>query len=346
MSIISTIGGLALDQTRLRLRLDDLGRQVTTGQRGDTHGALGREARPAIDLRGDITRREAYISAADTALGRMGATQSVLSRMETIASNIAAETQRGRTLGATAVQTLARSARSALEEVAALINARFGGEYLFAGSDLAQPPVPNAATIATGPLATAIAADVATLDPTNAAAILGSTAAVATAPATAPFNAHLEGPALTESRRALQVADGERIAWGVIPSQDESGQVAQAWGRELIRGLATLAALTPASVAQGAGYDALLAGVAQGLSGAVGGLAQERGALGTAEKRVEAARERHKDMLVAVRAQLGSLEEVDLAATTAALRQTQLRLEASYETTASIARLSLVALLR
>jgi flagellin-like hook-associated protein FlgL len=346
MSIISTIGTTAFDQARLRLRLDDLGRQVATGQRGQTHGVLGRDARAAIDLRGDIARREAYAGAADAALGRMSATQSVLSRLETIGSEIAAQTQRARTLGQNGVDALANTARAALEEVAALLNTRHGGEYLFGGSDLAQPPVPNAGTIATGPLAAQIAADVATLTPANAAAILAATAAAAIAPATLPFNAHLEGPALTEARRALQVADGERVAWGVIASQDQAGQVANAWGRELLRGLATLAAMTTATAAQGQGYDDLLAGVAQDLSGATRGLAQERGVLGAAEKRVAAARERHKDVTVTLRAQLGTIEEVDLAEASSRLKQVQLRLEASYETTSSLSRLSLAALLR
>jgi len=346
MSIISTIGSLAFDQTRLRLRLDELGRQVSTSQRGATHGVLGREAKTAIDLRGDVARREAYVTAANAALGRMGATQSVLARLEQIGNDIAGQAQRARTLGSTAVAPLADAARVALQEVAALLNAQYGGEYLLAGSDLAQAPVPNAASIATGPLATQIAADVATLTPANAAAVLAATATAAMAAATTPFNTHLEGAALTETRRAVQLADGDRVAWGVLANQDQSGQVANVWGRELLRGLATLAALTPGSAIQGQGYDDLLAGVAQGLDGAVGALAQERGALGAAEKRVTLGRERHKDVTVAIRAQIIGIEQVDLAEASASLKQVELRLQASYETTSSISRLSLAVLLR
>jgi flagellar hook-associated protein 3 FlgL len=345
MSTISTIGGMAFDQSRLRLRLDELGRQVSTGQRGATHGVLGAQARMAIDLRGDVARRDAYVVAADSALGRMGATQNVLSRLGEIGADVAAQAQRARTLGQSGVAALADVARAALQEVAALLNTQHGGEYLFAGTDLARAPVPNAAGIASGPLATQIAAEVATLTPANAAAVRAATAAAAVAPATAPFNAHLEGPALTEGRRALQVADGERVAWGVLASQDQGGQVANAWGRELLRGLATLAALTPTSAAQGQGYDDLLAGVAQDVSAAAGGVAEERGVLGAAEKRVTAARERHKDITVSLRTQLGAIEEVDLAEASSLLKQVQLRLEASYETTASVSRLSLAALL-
>jgi flagellin-like hook-associated protein FlgL len=346
MSTISTIAGMAPDQARLRARIDTLTRQISTGQIGQTHGDVAPQAQRAIDLRGDIARREAYIGAVNSALGRMGAAQSVLARIETIASEMAAEGLRARTLGAVGVEALARTARTALEEVAALMNTRHGGEYMFAGSNLALAPVPDAAGIATGPMATAITTAVAMLDPLNATTVLADTATAATAAATTPFNAWLEGAGLTEPRRALQLGDGERLAWGVLANQDHAGQSALSWGRELLRGLATLAALTPASAAQGAGYDTLVQQVTTGLGDATRGLAQERGVLGAAEKRVDTARERHKDLLVMIRAQLGTAEEVDIAATTSALRQAEMRLTASYEATAMVARLSLAALLR
>jgi flagellin-like hook-associated protein FlgL len=348
MSILSIIGGMVPDQTRLRERIGTLTRQVSTGEVGQTHGALGFEAQRAIDLRGDIARREAYLGATDTALGRMGSAQSVLGRLETLAQQTAAEAARARTLGAAAVEQLALSARIALEEAATLLNARHAGEYLFAGSNLALAPVPGAEGIATGPMAAGIAAAVATIDPdpANLGPLLATTAAVATNPASTPFNAWLEGAGLTDPRRAVVVADGERVAWGVLANQDQSGESAGAWGREMLRGLATLAALTPASAAQGAGYDALLREVGGGLRAAGDGIAAERSALGVREQRVMAVRERHADLLVALRTQLGQVEEVDVAEVTARLRQAELRLSASYETTGMISRLSLAALLR
>ncbi|MGG5817561.1 flagellin [Falsiroseomonas sp. HW251] len=344
MSTISTIGTSAFDQARLRIRLEELTRQVSTGQKGPTFGALGTEAKRGIDLRGDIARREAYLAAADAALGRMGAVQSVLSRLQDIAGSVAAEASRARTLGTTGVDALGQTARGALEEVAALLNTQSGGEYLFAGSDIASAPVPNAAAVATGPFAAAVATQVGSLTPLNAATVLANTAGIATV--TSPFNAFLEGAGLTEPRRALQAADGERIAWGVIPTQDSGGNVATSWARELMRGLATLAAVTTATALQGQGYDDLLAGVAQGLTDAARGAASEQGALGAAEKRLQDLQERHRDMLGVMRAQVISVEQVDLADASASLKALQLRLEASYETTSGVARLSLAALLR
>lgn len=348
MSILSIIGGMAPDQARLRQRIEVLTRQISTGEVGQVHGALGAEATRAIDLRGDIARRQAYMDAADTALARMGTAQGVLGRIETLARETAAEALRARTLGSTAVEPLARAARAALEEAAALMNARHGGAYLFAGSNLGLEPVPDPAGIATGPMATDIAAAVAALDPdpANLGVLLTATATAASDPATTPFNAWLEGPGLADPRRAVVAADGERVAWGVLANQDQSGDAAGAWGREVLRGLATLAALTPASAMQGAGYDALLREVGGALGDAAAAVTEERSVLGTREKRVETTRERHADLLVALRGQLGRIEEVDVAEATARLRQTELRLTASYEATGMVARLSLASLLR
>lgn len=348
MSILSIIGGMAPDQSRLRERIAVLTRQISTGEVGQTHGALGAEAKRAIDLRGDIARREAYLGAMDTALGRMGPTQAVLGRLETLAQQMSAEALRARTLGATAADQLARSARAALEEAATLLNARHKGEYLLAGSNLALAPVPGAEGIATSQMATDIAAAVAALDPdpANLGPLLTATATAVTDPATTPFNAWLEGPGLTDPRRALIVADGERVAWGVMANQDQAGNAAGAWGREILRGLATLAALTPASVAQGAGYDALLREVGGALGATGAAITQERSQLGAREQRVMAVRDRNADLLVVLRTQLGQVEEVDVAEVTTRLREAEMRLSASYQTTGMVARLSLAALLR
>jgi len=346
MSILGSVGAMAVDQAQLRARLDTLGRQVSTGHRAALHGELGVEARRALDLRGEITRRNAYAVAADRALGRGAVAQEVLGRLQSLTADLASEALRTRTLGAAGVSALARTARAGLEEAAALLNTRHSGEYLFSGSDIAGPPVPGAATIATGPLASAIAATVATLDPTNAATVLNASTTAASDPATTPFSTFLETDGTAEARRAVQAADGERVTLGVFANRDSADEVAASWGREMLRGMAILASLTTSQAAMGEGFQNLLQGVHTTLSGAARGLAAEQGVLGSAERRIEAAKERHRDTIVVLRAQLGQVEDVDLAEASSAMRQLQSRLEASYEATGMLSRLSLASLLR
>ncbi|MGK7863925.1 flagellin [Falsiroseomonas sp. E2-1-a4] len=346
MSIIGSIGNLAVDQAALRLRLDTASRQVSTGQKAQVFGDLRPEARRAIDLRGEVARREAYANAADRALARADATQTVLSRLQEIAATMGSEALRAKTMAATGAEGLARTASAALEEVAALLNTRHGGEYLFSGSDVNAPPVPDAETVRTGPMATAIAAAVATLDPANAAAVLADSVTAATGAATTPFSAFLEGPGTTEAQRAVQVADGERVQVGVFANRSQDGAVATSWGRELLRNLSVMAAATPAVAATDQGWADLMDGVVTAMGAAATSLANEQGMLGAAEQRIGAIRSAHKDTLVALRAQLGAVEEVDLAQAAAEMSQLKMRLEASYEVTSMLSRLSLTALLR
>jgi flagellin-like hook-associated protein FlgL len=346
MSTISLIGAMAADQSTLRTRMDVLSRQVSTGQRGAVHGDLGLDARRAIDLRAEIARRDSFTAASDRALARADAAQTVMSRLHDLAGSMSAEALRAKTLGAVSVESLASMARAALEEVAALLNTRHGNEYLFGGSDVTAPPVPDAVGIATGPMATAIATAVGTLDPANAATVLADTQAAATDPASTPFSAFLEGDGTTEARRALQIADGERVSIGVFANRDSTDEVTASWGRELMRGLAVLAAVTPATFEAGDGWQDLLDGTVDMLGGAASGLAAEQGRLGAAYSRIDQARERHADTLVALRTQLGRVAEVDLADVSAELAQVKERLEASYSLTDMVSRLSLVSLLR
>lgn len=345
MSTISMIGSMALEQASMRSRMDVISRQVSTGQRGAVHGDLGLDARRAIDLKVEIGKREAFAEAADRALARADAAQTVLGRLQELASNVSSEALRARTLGAVSVTSLADIARAAMEEAAALLNTRHGGEYLFGGSDVTNPPVPDAANITTGPMATAIAASVATLDATNAATVIADTQAIANDPATTPFSTFLEGDGATEARRALQVSDGERVAIGVFANRDSTDEVTASWGRELLRGLATLAAVSQAQFDTGEGWQDLLVGTTDALNGAVGGLSAEQGKLGAASARIDATRERHADMLVALRTQLGDVAEVDLAQVSAELAQVKERLEASYTVTTMVSRLSLASML-
>lgn len=346
MSTISMIGSMAVEQASMRMRIDAMSRQVSSQQRGAVHGDLGVDARRAIDLRGEIGKRETFTDAADRALARSDATQTVLSRLHELSTAVSAEALRAKTLGAVSVESLATIARSTMEEVAALLNTRHGGEYIFAGSDVTGPPVPDAANIATGPMATAIAAAVATLDDTNSATVLADTQTIANDAATTPFSAFLEGDGTTEARRALQVAEGERVAIGVFANRDSADEVTESWGREMLRSLAALAAVTQAQFDTGDGWQDLMDGAVAALNGAASGVAAEQGSLGAAAVRIGSVRDRHADMLVALRTQLGDVAEVDLEQISAELAQVRARLEASYTITTMVSRLSLVSMLR
>ncbi|MBY0339392.1 MAG: hypothetical protein K2X11_22455, partial [Acetobacteraceae bacterium] len=167
-----------------------------------------------------------------------------------------------------------------------------------------------------------------------------------------PFSAWLEDPAggAGEPRRSVPAGDGEAIPYGLFANRNagavSSGETTGSWARDLLRGLMSLAALTPAQQQAGGDFTRLVAGIRDGLLSAERALGEEAGVLGVAERRMELARTRHEAVTGALRAQLADIEEVDMAEALTRLQATRNALEASYRAIGSLANLTLTRFLR
>ena len=349
MSGIGPIGRMDAGAAALRAKLDVLTRQVSDGRKGPGYGDIAPEARRAVDLRADIARREAWAGTISRTLARTEVTQKALGRISDIATQFYAETIRMDGTSGARISAVAAQARAAMEEVANLLNERYAGEYIFGGTDSANPPVPDPRGIATGGMATVIAAAVAALGGGNAGAVAAATLAAAQsdAPGTTPFSDFLSDPGqgLTEPRRAVPAAEGERVAYGILANRNAAatseGQTTGSWARDILRGLATLAALDPSQAQLGADFTDLVATVRDGLRSAIDALGEERGALGAVEQRLETTARRHAEVSVALTGQLAAIEEVDMAETISRLQATRTQLEASYRAIALASGLTL-----
>jgi flagellin-like hook-associated protein FlgL len=338
MNGIGPIGRLDAGAAALRARLDVLTRQVSDGRRGPGYGDIAPEARRAIDLRADIARREAWQGTIDRTLARTEVTQRAMGRLSDIATQFYAEAIRLDGTSTARISAVAAQARAAMEEVANLLNERYAGEYIFGGTDSANPPVPDPRVIASSGMANDIAAAVAGLGGGNAASVIAATLAAAQSDAagTTPFSAFLSDPALglAEPRRSVPSAEGERVDYGILANRNAAatseGETTGSWARDILRGLATLAALDPAQAQLGADFTELVAAVRDGMRSAIDALGEERGALGAVEQRLEATSVRHAEVTVALTGQLAAIEEVDMAETISRLQATQTQLEASY----------------
>ena len=216
MSSVSLLGRLEADGAALRLRLETLTRQASTGRRTEAIGELAPQLPRALTLRGEIGRREAYGSAIGEALGRATTTGTVLQRLAAIAGEFAdgvAIKLDPNDTGSLAL--VAARARAAMVEVGQLLNSRSNGEYLFGGSDFANPPVPDPEGLPDSGMARQVAGAVATLGVGNAAAVAAATKAAAMddSAGVTPFSAFLSDPAggLAEPRRSVPAGDGPRL---------------------------------------------------------------------------------------------------------------------------------------
>lgn len=350
-----SISSLTAETARLRSRMEVLARQAASGQRAEALGDLAPEVPRTVALRADLGRREAYTGAMDQALGRAALTQSALSRLTDIAREFRTDVaMRASATDPNSLATLGGRARAALTEVAHLLNSQHAGEYVFGGSDTARPPIPDPNGLATGPMAQDIAMQMDALPLSGAATVATQTLtiAVSTTAGYSPFSAFLEDPlsGATEARRGVPAGDGEVIRFGIPANRNgdavSGGETTGGWARDLLRNLMSVAALNPAQLSAPAEFDAMVATIGRGFRSAESALAEEAGALGTVEARLETAQKRHAAVSAALRTQLAGIEEVDLADTLTRLQATRTTLEASYRAIGSLSELSLAKFLR
>lgn len=350
MTGISLTSRIDLNAIQLRDRISTLGEQLSSGRKGQTYAALATDAPKAIDLRSEIGRRETYQATIGQALSKTKVMQNVLDRLAAIADKFTAGT--ANLLGAAKpeeIQIQAGQAEAAMVEVAMLLNEQLNGEYLFAGTDTRNPPIPEPGKIATTGMGLAIKNAVASLNGTNVISVLASTKSLAASntAGTTPFSAFLSDPAtgLNEPRRNVIGNDDDRIAFGIKANSNgavkSEGETTDSWARDLLRGLASIAGLTKEKAQLGGDYATFVKNVRAGLQSAVDTLALERGALGVTENRLESVSTLHASVTTSLKIQLSNLEEVDMAKTISTFQATQTQLEASYRAISIAQQLSL-----
>jgi flagellin-like hook-associated protein FlgL len=162
-----------------------------------------------------------------------------------------------------------------------------------------------------------------------------------------PFSAFLSDPATgsSEPRRSVPAEDGTLVPYGILANRNaaasSSGETTGSWVRDLLRGLASMAALTPEQTASPQDFRDFVVVIRDGMKSAISALADEAGALGLTEARLEGMQKRHEAVQITLQAQLSDIQEVDMAEVLSRLQATRTVLEASY---AAIGRLGTLAL--
>lgn len=336
--------GLAgFNAARTRAEIASLGAQAGTGYLAPDFAGLGAGARQALDLSAAL--------AGDTALGQsltgvaslQLVAQTALSQIQGIASRFAATAT---TLITTpgAAGTVAAQAKDALAQLARLLDTQYGDTYVFAGQDSRTPPVPNPDQIGTSAFFTAIQGAVAGLATNGAAATAAQTLTIASPGGISPFAAGLEaagtqavadlGGGATLRLAPLATANADAVSTGTGTTSTGS------YTRDLLRGLASLAALTPAQGSD-SNFVPFVQDIVTGLRGAGVALGTDIGALGSRQGVVAARQDELSSSSTALKSQLGGLQDADLAQVSAQLSAAQTRLQASYQILASLKTLSL-----
>jgi flagellar hook-associated protein 3 FlgL len=134
---------------RTQARMSEAQLQQASGAVSTDYGGLGRSAGTLVSLEVSLARSKSQASAAEEAGSRVEVMYDAVGSMSELMSSFRTSLSSAISAGGDDDATLAATAQSLLEEFASLLNTRFEGRYLFAGSDTGTAPVDLSAYAAT-----------------------------------------------------------------------------------------------------------------------------------------------------------------------------------------------------
>ena len=294
----------------VRDQLEQAQEQVASGYVSNSYSGLGTQARTALSLAPVIAHQTAYGQNIDAAQGRLDVTQSSMTAISGIAAKFYASVNTYNPGDQTSVQSLAADAKSALQQIGDLLNAKSGDIYVFSGKDTSNPPVPNT-------------------DPdVMSAGLLSSSSGP-------PFSSTIGTSATT-----VQVGQGQTVQTGLIANANTLATSAPpttgSYMRDTLTALAKIAGLGTSTTGA-----ADVASARASLSSSISAMATETGSLGNIQSNLTTRQTQLTSLTTSLAKQLSSAQEVDLAGaiSRAALLKTQL--QASYQIIADSRSLSL-----
>lgn len=327
---------LIAESTSVHQQLDTLTQQVSTGLVSQTYAGLGSQAGISLDLNPQLTSLQNYQNNIDQATGSMQVTQTAMTQLQQIASTFAANIPALNGLNASQVDSVASQAKAALQQVADLLNTKDAGNYVFAGQDTANAPVPSGDAILSSGFYTQINAAVSALSANGASATAAATLTIASSNAsgTSPFSTYLSQPAASISAPVVQTGEGGAVHTGLLASANSavvsSGpSTTGSYMRDLMRALATLGSLSSSQI-NGPGFAGLVQDTGNSLKGVVTAMAVDTGVLGNTQSNLAATKAQLSNTATALSGQLSSVQDVDMAAALSKLTSTQIQLQASY----------------
>ena len=336
------LGQAIFASTQVKSQLDTLAAQVSTGYVSNSYAGLGAVAQTSLDLQPAIASLGAQQTTISAVEGRMTVAQGALTQITSIASTLNAALASVNGITPSQTDSVALQARSALQQIASLLDTTDGSVYVFAGTDTSNPPVPDPQNITSSSFFTQIGTAVAGLATNGATTTAATTLAVASSNAvgTTPFASTI-GPAPT-----IDLGAGAPVQVGLVANANTlavsgGSSTTGSYIRDIMRSLATLGNLS-SSQTTATGFAALVQDVGSSLSSAISAVSTEAGALGNNQAQLTAEQSSASAASAALTTQLAAAQNVNMAATISQLTEVQTQLTASYKLISSTSGLSLV----
>ncbi|WP_428488237.1 flagellin [Rhodopila sp.] len=344
------MGQLTANSQSLRNQVDTLTEQASTGLVSQSYAGLGAGASVALNLNPQIASLQTWQTNINQATSSMTVSQSALTQLQSIASTFYADMNNlSGANAASGVSSTAAQARSALQQVAGLLDTQDGNVYVFGGADSTSPPVPAADSILTSGFYTQINSAVSSLSTNGSTATIAATLSIgqSNAAGTSPFSAYMSQPTAGLAAPVVQVGTDSTVQIGLLASansfansSDTSTSTTGSYMRDLMRSLATIGSMTSAQVSD-PNFSALVQDTRTSLNGVVSAMGTDIGALGNNQSNLTTIQTQLSDTQTALTSQVSDVQQVDMAQTLSELTQTNTQLQASYQLIASENTLSL-----
>jgi flagellar hook-associated protein 3 FlgL len=125
----------------MRAQLDDLQRQLGSGQKADTYAGVGVERGLAVGLREHLSALGGYDDAITNVGVRISLAQTSLGRIADIGQDVRQSALLSSAVNSDGSTLPQKNALAGLDEIFALLNTRAGDHYLFAGRATDKPAV-------------------------------------------------------------------------------------------------------------------------------------------------------------------------------------------------------------
>ena len=319
---------------QMRNQGSDLERQLSTGRRADSYAGLGVKRGPALDMRAKLNGLESFQNNIKDANLRMSMLMQSVEGLDKVSARTRSmlTTPSSNVFGGGVPQEQIM-AQGDLKLAIDMLNADINGRHLFSGREHDARPVVGYETMMEDLRAAVGAPDPA--DPDQWA--LDIVAAVNTFfdNATNWYSGDAGAPADARSTSTVQIDQGRSAAMGAQANEPAFTQL-----------LKQLAAVAVADFPAGSGdhVNALMREIRNRfpLPANAPTISQIGIELGAAQVQMKTADEQHKATGAILRDQLGDIEDARTEEVAAKLLTLQTRLQASYQTTAMLSRLSLV----
>ena len=115
--------------------------EQASGVTSTDYGGLGETSGQVINLQISVARSQSYVDAASSAVNKTNVMYTSVTSIANLLSSFRATLTAASNSASTDPTSVTEAAQQGLQSMASLLNAQFGSEYLFGGSNTTSPPV-------------------------------------------------------------------------------------------------------------------------------------------------------------------------------------------------------------